>query len=89
MASGFSRRPLQLLRASRLLKPDGVIIVQREEREPQVAPPDGLALVRTQELWPHGVRLLCSKALLTSNLFKKLKFLLDDDHAIIYSTQHC
>ena len=45
---GLQQKAVAALARQPLLKPDGVIIVQREEREPQVAPPDGLALVRTR-----------------------------------------
>jgi len=46
---GLQQKAVAALARHPLLKPGGVIIVQREEREPQVAPPDGLAFVRMRE----------------------------------------
>jgi 16S rRNA (guanine(966)-N(2))-methyltransferase RsmD len=45
---GLQQKAVAALARKPLLKPDGIIIVQREEREPQAAPPDGLALVRSR-----------------------------------------
>ena len=46
---GLQQKAIASLARYPILKPGGVIIVQREEREPQVAPPDGLAFVRMRE----------------------------------------
>ena len=45
---GLQHKAIAALAGHPLLKPDGVIIVQREDREKQVAPPAGLALTRSR-----------------------------------------
>jgi len=45
---GLQQKAIDSLARQRLLKTGGVIIVQREDREPQVAVPDGLAFVRNR-----------------------------------------
>jgi 16S rRNA (guanine966-N2)-methyltransferase len=58
---GLQQKAVEALACQPVLKPDGVIIVQREEREPQVTPPDGLDHVRTRsygrtvfDFYEHG-----------------------------------
>jgi 16S rRNA (guanine966-N2)-methyltransferase len=46
---GLQQKAIDGLARQPLLKTDGVIIVQREDREPQVAAPDGLVLVRMRD----------------------------------------
>lgn len=45
---GLQQKAVDALARQTLLKPDGAIIVQREESELQVEPPDGLIHVRTR-----------------------------------------
>lgn len=45
---GLQQKAVAAFARHSLLKPGGVIIVQREEREPQVAPSEGLSLMRTR-----------------------------------------
>jgi len=45
---GLQQKAVAAFSRHSLLNPGGVIIVQREEREPQVAPPEGLSLMRTR-----------------------------------------
>ena len=46
---GLQQQAIDSLGRHPLLKTDGVIIVQREDREPQVAAPDGLVFVRMRD----------------------------------------
>ena len=46
---GLQQKAIDGLARQPLLKTDGVIIVQREDREPQVAAPDGLVFVRMRD----------------------------------------
>jgi 16S rRNA (guanine966-N2)-methyltransferase len=46
---GLQQQAVAALASHRLLKPQGVIIVQREDREAQVPTPPGLDLVRTRD----------------------------------------
>lgn len=46
---GLQQKAIDGIARQPLLKTDGVIIVQREDREPQVAAPDGLVFVRMRD----------------------------------------
>ena len=46
---GLQQQAVAALASHRLLKPQGIIIVQREDREAQVPAPAGLDLVRTRD----------------------------------------